>query len=78
MNVTEEPAQTVVPGLAPILTPTGRTGFTVIVMVFDVAGEPVAQVRLLVSTQVTASPLARVELVNVLLFDPTLEPLTFH
>lgn len=46
MNVTEVPAQIVVPGLAAMLTLTGRFGFTVIVRVFDVAGLPVGQVAL--------------------------------
>ena len=35
--------------------------FTVIVIVFDVAGEPVAQVAFDVITQVTISPFANVE-----------------
>lgn len=70
--------QTEVPGLASIFTLTGRMGFTVIVMVLDVAGEPVAQVRLLVITQVTILPLAKVEVAYVALFDPTSMPFTFH
>ena len=55
MKVTEAPEQT---GLAdsPIETLTGRFGFTVIVSVFEVAGLPVAQMALEVSSQVTASP----------------------
>ena len=36
----------VVPGLAAMLTLTGRFGFTVMVRVFDVAGLPVGQVAL--------------------------------
>ena len=56
VNVTEVPAQTGL-ALAEIDTLTGRSGFTVMVKVFDVAGLPVAQVALLVSAQVIASPL---------------------
>jgi hypothetical protein len=52
VNVTGVDAQT---GLAEatIETLAGRIGFTVIVTVFDVAGLPVAQVSLEVSTTVT-------------------------
>ena len=59
MKVTEVPAQT---GFAEgaIITLTGRFGLTVIVIVFDVAGLPVAQVALEVSTQVITSPLTGV------------------
>ena len=46
VKVTEVPAQMVVPGLAAMLTLTGRFGLTVIVRVFEVAGLPVAQVAL--------------------------------
>ena len=54
VKVTWVPAQT---GLAEgaIVTLTGSWGFTVMVTVLDVAGLPVAQVTLLVSTQLTAS-----------------------
>jgi hypothetical protein len=57
VKVTLVPAQT---GLAeaPIVTLTGRFGFTVMVTAFDVAGLPVGHVASEVSTQVTASPLA--------------------
>ena len=59
VKVTEVPAQT---GFAEgaIITLTGRFGLTVMVIVFDVAGLPVAQVALEVSTQVIASPLTGV------------------
>ena len=50
----------VVPGFAVMVTLTGRFGFTVMVMEFDVAGLPVAQVALEVSWQVTISPVASV------------------
>ena len=53
-------------------------GFTVIVVVGDVAGEPVAQVALEVSMQVTASLLLNDEDVYVVLLAPTLEPFTCH
>ena len=44
-----------------MLTLAGKLGFTVIVIAFDVAGEPVKQgVALLVNTTVTLSLLAKV------------------
>ena len=54
VKVTEVPAQT---GFAEgaIITLTGRFGLTVMVIVFEVAGLPVAQVALEVKTQVIAS-----------------------
>jgi len=61
-----------------IATLTGRFGFTVIVVVGDVAGEPVAQVALEVRIHVTASLLLNDDEVYVVLFVPTLEPLTCH
>ena len=57
VNVTDVPAQIVDEGLAAMLTLAGRFGFTVIVIVLEVAGLPVAQVALDVSWQVTTSPL---------------------
>ena len=56
VNVTRVPEQI---GLAPAATDTltVRFEFTVIVTVFEVAGEPVAQVALDVNIQVTASAL---------------------
>jgi len=76
VNVTDVPAQT---GFAPaaMVTLTGRLEFTVIVTVFDVAGLPVAQVALDVSTQVTASLFNGIY-DNVGLLVPALVPLTFH
>ena len=53
VKVTEVPAQMVVPGLAAMLTLTGRFGFTVMAMAFDVAGLPVAHPSLEARTQVT-------------------------
>ena len=61
VKVTLVPEQMVVK-LAEITTLTGKFGFTVIVIVFDVAGFPVAQVALDVNTQVTKSPLTKVAL----------------
>ena len=63
MNVTLVPAQIVLPGLAAMLTLAGRFGFTVIVMLFDVAGEPVAQVAFDVMINFTTSPLFKVVVV---------------
>ena len=60
VKVTEVPAHT---GLAdaPIVTLTGISGFTVMVMALEVAGLPVAHgVALEVRTQVITSPLAGV------------------
>lgn len=42
---------------------TGNIGFTVIVCIFDVAGDPVTQVALEVNTQVIALPFAKVDVV---------------
>jgi len=63
VNVTLVPAQIVLPGLAAMLTLAGRFGFTVIVMLFDVAGEPVAQVAFDVITTVTIWPFVNVVVV---------------
>ena len=54
VKVTDVPAQTGF-AVAAIDTLTGSNGFTVMVTVLDVAGLPVGQVALEVSTQVTAS-----------------------
>lgn len=61
-----------------MLTLAGRFGFTVIVSVFDVAGDPVTQDELDVITTLTISPLFNVVVVKVLLFVPTLVPFTCH
>ena len=57
VNVTVVPGQT---GLAEaaIITLTGKLVFTTIVIVLEVAGLPVVQVKLEVSTQVMMSPLS--------------------
>ena len=78
VNVTLVPVQMVVPVLAPIEIAGVRTGFTVIAIAFDVAVVGLAQVALLVSTQVTICPLVNVVVVNVALFVPTFDPFTFH
>ncbi len=65
-------------GEAAMVTLTGLSGFTVMVIALDVAGLPVAQVALLVTTQVTTLPFARVLLLNTGLFDPTGAALTNH
>jgi hypothetical protein len=77
VKVTEVPAQMVV-AEALMLTLTGRFGFTVIKMVFDVAGFPVAQVALLVRMQETTSLLVRVVVVNVGLLLPTAVAPIYH
>jgi len=60
VNVTEEPEQIVV-AVAAIETFAVRTGFTVIVTLFDVAGDPVKHgLAFDVNTHVTASLLANV------------------
>ena len=78
VNVTLVPAQIVPAGLAAMLTLTGKFGLTVMVMLLDVAGFPVAQVALDVKTHVTTSPLFNVVVVNVVAFVPAFVPFTFH
>ena len=51
VKVTLVPAQMVEPGFADISTLAGKLELTVMVTVFDVAGLPVAQVALDVTTQ---------------------------
>ena len=57
VNVTLVPEQIAPAGTADILTLTGNLGFTVIVIVFDVAGLPIGQEIFEFKTQVTTSPL---------------------
>ena len=66
--------------VAEILTLAGKFGLTVMLTVFDVAGEPVKQgVAFEVITTVTASVVAKVVVVNVTAVCPeTFEPLIFH
>jgi hypothetical protein len=70
------PAQIVV--VPATLTLTGKFGFTVIVKVFEVAGFPVGQLTLEVSTQVTWSEFVNPAVEYVVLFVPTFPPFTFH
>ena len=65
-------------GLAAMLILAAMLGFTVIVIVFEVAGDPVIQVALDVITHVTASELASVPELNVALLTPAFTPFTFH
>ena len=57
---TEPPAQNVV-GPPGVIVAVAGIGFTVIVMVFDVAGLPVAQVALDVNCTLIASPFTKVD-----------------
>ena len=78
VNVIELPEQMPV-AEAEIETLAVRTGLTVIVTAFDVAGDPVKQgVAFEVITHVTASLFASVVEVNVAEFVPALVPFTFH
>jgi len=60
VKVTEVPAQIAPEGTAAILTLAGNRGLTIIVIPPDVAGLPVAQVKVEVISTVITSPLARV------------------
>ena len=55
VKVTLSPLQTEIPGLTKMLLPAANDEPTFIVMEFEVAGELVAHVRLLVITQAIAS-----------------------
>jgi hypothetical protein len=57
VNVTLVPAQIAPLGLAAIITLAGKFGFTIIVIIFDVAGEPVAHVAFDVMIHVIWLPL---------------------
>ena len=79
VNVTLVPEQIVLfASLEAILTLAAWLAFTVVVIAFDVAGDPVAQVALEVITTVTASLFAKVVVVYVVLLVPTLVEPTFH
>ena len=77
MKVTGVPGQMVV-AVALIETDAITLACTVIAIEFDVAGEPVAQLKLDVRIQVTASVSFNVELVNVFEFVPVFIPFTCH
>ena len=53
-------------------------GFTVIVIALDVAVKGLAQLKLLVITQVTICPFVNVVVVNVALLVPAFTPFTSH
>ena len=59
MNVTSVPEQIVLPGLAAMLTDGVTKGFTVIVILFEIAVVGLAQLALLVKTQITISPFTK-------------------
>jgi hypothetical protein len=78
VNVTDDPVQIVVE-LALMLMLATVLGVMVIVMLLEVAGELTKHgVAFDVITQVTASELAKVVVLYVLLLLPTLVPFTFH
>ena len=79
VNVIFEPIHTISAGEAIIFTLAETPGFTEIVILFDVAGEPVAQKRLDVIIHVIASPLVSVEEVKVEFVAPVIfAPFFFH
>jgi len=79
VNVTIVPELIVPEGLAAILTLAATERLTVIVIEFDVAGEPVAHVAVDVITQVIILPLAKDDEVYVALVAPEIAmPLFFH
>ena len=78
-NVTLVPEQIAPTGFAAMLTVAAPPAFTVMVMAFDVAGDPVAQVTVLVRTQVMISLFASAVEVYVELVAPAiLIPFFFH
>ena len=79
VNVTLVPIHIAPLGFAVMLTLAGNIGFTVIVMEFEVAGDPDTQVRDDVITQVITFPLASVVEVYVEFVAPEIvEPLFCH
>ena len=80
VKVTLVPAHIILSAsLEVIVTLAGNNEFTVVVIDPDVAGLPVKHgVALDVITTVTTSPLTKVVVVYLLLFVPTLLPLSFH
>lgn len=78
IKVTKSPEQIVVV-LAEILTEAATAETTVIVIEFDVAGDPVAQLKEEVMITVTTSPFTKVDVVNVeAVAPPTFVPFTCH
>ena len=78
VKVTAVPVHTVVPGLAAMLTLTGKFGLTVMVMVFEDAGLPVGHETLELTVQYTLAPVVSVLVVYVGLLEPTPTPFTYH
>jgi len=79
VKVTEVPAQIILSAsLDEMLTDTGKFGFTVVVIVFDVAGLPDVHASLEVRMTFTWSPFAREVVVYVALFVPTSTLFFFH
>ena len=78
VKVTLVPEQIVEDGLAEINTLAVTFALTVMVIVLDVAGLPVAQVALLVIIQVIVFPFVNPASEYVVLFVPTLIPFFFH
>ena len=79
MKVAEAPAHSgLLPPVCKMETPGVTFGFTVIVIVFDVAVVGLAQLAFDVSTQETTCPFVSVEVVKVVLFVPAFAPSTFH
>ena len=77
LNVTEAPAQIVVPDAVIVIE--GVTGaFTVIVIAFEVSLDWVLQEALVVSIQLTTSLLFKTEVLNVPLFVPAGVAFTYH
>ena len=76
--MTDVPAHIFVPGLATTDTDGVTSGVTVIIIPVLVTEAGLAQVAVLVSSQVTTSLLANVVVVNVALLVPALVPFTFH
>jgi hypothetical protein len=78
VNVTLVPEQMVDEGEAAMLTPAATDGFTTIVIVFDVAGLPVAHVFDDVITHTIVFPFVNAASVYVALLVPTFTPFFFH
>ena len=78
VNVIVVPVHATFEGLAVMLTPAVRLGFTVMETGVDEAGFPVTQVALLVITQMIWSPLTSALSEYVVLFVPTVLLFFFH
>ena len=78
VNVTDVPAQIVVPGFAEIVTEGTKIGFTVIVIFWLDTVEDDGQVAFDVIDTDTTSLFASVVEVNVGLLEPWLDPFTVH